>query len=455
MSWEETSPGRFERPLDTVELLFKTIADAGAPLQREHWAVRVFARFSLDHSSGDAEHTLRHAWKTMRYDHPQIASYAEGKTKVYEVPTNSTVDSWLAKTFHVVVSITADDLVEKLQPCPMSTIYFLPHTSEIVICASHWQIDGIGALGLLHNFFEAVAQPRHLEFGTEGKNLSPGLNEAAGFPTSVTEEDERAASKLLNQYIGNLPSIGLPANFNNPVLGATRRAMLVLSPVTTSKIVRACKIHDFSVTTALHAALVLATKQMDMSRPQTQRYTSWASFSLRPYLTSPYNILSSHPVSAYLVGFPLTIIPSTFTEHASQLRSFYKQLSSPTSNTNFLTYVKAYISQCTYFFGQSPSAATPMPTEPMLDSVGVADRYLKSTYGGTVEVTDFWLGSETLTAQLTSYVWTWQGKMTFNVCYNEHFYEAELVMDFLNRLVNILLEELGLMDSISVLDCDR
>lgn len=45
--------------------------------------------------------------------------------------------------------------------------------------------------------------------------------------------------------------------------------------------------------------------------------------------------------------------------------------------------------------------------------------------------------------------------MTFDVCYNEQFYEAELVMDFPNRLLNILLEELGLKDIISILDCDR
>lgn len=444
MSWQETSPACFERPLDTLELMFKSIADAGAPLQREHWAVRVFARFRLDPSAGDAELALRHAWKTMRYDHPQIASYADGKNKVYKIPNSAAVDSWLARTFHVEASITIDDLLEKLRPSPLSTIYYLPHTSEIVIHASHWQIDGIGALELLHNFFKAVAQPRPIEFGTEGKNLSPGLDEVAGFPTSATDEDERAASKLLNHYVDNLPSFGLPANFTNPIPGATRRAELVLPPVTTSKIVRACKVHDFSVTTALHAALILATKQLNMNRPQSQRYTSWASFNLRPYLKSPYNVPFSHPVSAYLIGFPLSIIPSTFTEHTSQLQPFYRQLSSSTSSTNLPTYIKPYLRQTTDFFGQPPTAAAAMPTEPMLDSVGVADRYVKDNYGDKVEITDFWLGSETLTAQLTSYVWTWRGRMTFNVCYNDHFYKAELVMDFLNRLLNILLEELGL-----------
>lgn len=444
MPWQETSPGRFERPLDTVEIMFKTIADAGAPLQREHWAVRVFARFRLDPAAGDAEIALRHAWKTLRYDHPQIASYAEGRNKVYDVPDNAAVDSWMAKTFHVAYSITADDLMAKLQPSPLSGIYFLPETSELLICASHWQIDGIGSLELLNNLFEAVAHPRHVEFGSEGTNLSPGLDEAAGFPTSATDEEEQAASNLLNQYVGNLPSVGLPANFVNPAPGATRRAVLILSSAMTSKIVRTCRIRNFSVTTAVHAALILATKRMDLSQPQPPKYTSWATFSLRKYLKSPYKIPFSHPVSAYLIGFPLSIAPSTFNEHVTQLQPFYKQLSLSTSNASLPTYLKPYLRKTTDLFNQPPSVETPLPTEPVLDSIGVADRYVKSTYGDAVEITHFWLASEQLTGSFTSYVWTWQGRMTFNVCYNESFYGIDFVMEFLNRLISVLLEELGL-----------
>ena len=63
MSWKETSPGRFERPLDTLELMFKAIGDQGKSLNREQWAVRVSARFRLNDTVGDAQLAVRHAWK--------------------------------------------------------------------------------------------------------------------------------------------------------------------------------------------------------------------------------------------------------------------------------------------------------------------------------------------------------------------------------------------------------
>ena len=43
MSWEESSLGCFKRRLDTLELFFKTVADVGTILNKEHWAVRVCA----------------------------------------------------------------------------------------------------------------------------------------------------------------------------------------------------------------------------------------------------------------------------------------------------------------------------------------------------------------------------------------------------------------------------
>ena len=36
---------------------------------------------------------------------------------------------------------------------------------------------------LLNHLFEALAKPRTIEFGDEGKNLSPGLAEATRMPT--------------------------------------------------------------------------------------------------------------------------------------------------------------------------------------------------------------------------------------------------------------------------------
>ena len=101
MSWKEISPGRFERPLDSIELFFQALAAGGAPLKREHWTVTAVAKLQRKASADNTETALKHAWKTMRYDHPQIACFADGATKVYEVPDDDAVDSWMASTFIV------------------------------------------------------------------------------------------------------------------------------------------------------------------------------------------------------------------------------------------------------------------------------------------------------------------------------------------------------------------
>ena len=122
----------------------------------------------------------RNAWIAMRYHHPEIASRAEGDTKIYEVPGASALDSWLREV-NIVAADTAsvEEIVAFIQPQLLARIYFLPSTWEMLIHTSHWRTDGNGCIILLNNFFEAVGKPRRVEFGDEGKNFSPSRDEAA------------------------------------------------------------------------------------------------------------------------------------------------------------------------------------------------------------------------------------------------------------------------------------
>ena len=443
MSWQETSPGRFERPLDTLEIFFKTIADGSAPLNKEHWAVRVCAQFRSTLPADSVESALRQAWKTMRYDHPQLAAFAKGDKKVYEVPTSVALDSWLAKTFHVAPAMTADDLLATFEPSSLPTIHYLPHTSEILIRASHWCIDGIGALQLLNNFFKALGKPRQIKFGDEGRNLSPSLDEIANFPASTTDEKDEAAIRLLKKYTSNTPSIGLPTELSNQVPGATRRIELTFTPPITSAIISACKARTLSVATALHSALIVATKQLAYSETLARNYTSWGTFDLRPYLRSPYSKPHTHPVSVYVIGLPISLAPSDFSENTSQLRPFYKQLSSQSANTPLPSFFRSYAKKVTELFSHPPPPDTQAPTEPGLESLGVVDCYVDREHGDGVEIERFWVGVEMLTRQICLYVWTWQDCMTLSVCYNERFYTADFVSGFLARVKGILFVELS------------
>lgn len=164
MSWQETSPGHFERPLDSIELFYKTVTDGynRTSRNREHWTVSVSARFKWHSRSGDAQSALRQAWKQMRYDHPQVACFAQDGRKIYEVPNTAALESWLADTFIVTRAKTADDILASAPPSSLSTLYHLPESSQVVLRSLYWRIDGIGALHLLNNFFTALGNPRQI-----------------------------------------------------------------------------------------------------------------------------------------------------------------------------------------------------------------------------------------------------------------------------------------------------
>ena len=451
VSWKETSPGRFERPFDSIERFFLALARANGKLEREHWSISIFAQFEMKTSLDDTASALKHAWKTMRYDHPQLACVAFGETKVYEVPNNAALEAWLDETFVVVPEpITKEELLASFRPSALAKLHYLPYKSEIIIHTSHWRIDLVGALSLLQNLFIAIAEPRQVQFGDEGKNLSPGRDEAANYNSfynvklpKLVKEREISAADLVMQLIGNLPSIGLPAQNLQGTPGGTRRSELVLETGTTSAIVSACKKRGLTVTTALHAALIVALQQVAAApHSSSSKYTSWGIFNVRPWLNIPSNDPAIHPAAVHIVGLPLTLHPSTYASLALRLKQYYKQRLPPSADSHIAgSDLVSYTNQMADIVGQPPPVDQPVPSEPMLSSMGVVDSYLKPKFGG-IQVKDFWVGVETITPQVTCHLWTWQGKMTLSAYYNDTFYDDGFMQEFLKRVIDILKMEL-------------
>ena len=445
MSWKETLPGHFQRPLDSIERLFKSIGEKGATYKKEHCAVRAYAKFSHDLSPHVAEAALKHAWKTLRYLQPQIAAYLQEDSIHYDIPQIAGLESWMVETFLVETVLTVDELLASRRPSSLPTLHYLPKTSELLFCSSHWRIDVIGATSLINLLFKSLADPSLVSFGHEGKNLSPGRDEAAEFTRDVSQEDEDAATSLLLEYATNLPSLGLPIQLVNEISGATRRIESRLPSASTTSVVAACKAYGITVTTAVHAAMVVALQELNSDSSSAEKYTSWGTFNYRPYVNPDYADPVAHPVAVILCGLPISFITSHFHENASSLQSFYKQLRNPFNSAALHAMLAPYTLKCDTMIKQPLPRGMPQPTEPLVHSVGILDRYLDGKYGqGEVEITDFWLGGMVLTRQPLFYVWTWQGKMTISMCYNEQYYTAEFMSSFVERVLRVLLRELGI-----------
>lgn len=445
MSWRETSPGRFGRPLDSIELFFKSLGEKGATYQKEHLAIRTYAKFRHDPSSGDTEAALKHAWKTVRYLQPQIAASLQGNSLVYDVPQTTGLESWMGETFLVETVLTVDELLASPRRSSLPTLHYLPKTSEVLFCCSHWRIDAIGATSLLNILFKSIAEPFHISFGDEVKNLSPSRDEAAKLPRNITQEDDDAATSLLMEYTTNLPSIGLPIERVNEISGATCRKEIRLSPATTATVLNACKAQDLTVTTAVHSAMIVALQGLSSDAASAERYTSWGTLDYRPHVAAEYGYPASHPAAVMLCSLPITFTASDFRDNASSLKAFYAQLQDPFNSASLHTMLLPYTRKRAAALGQALPRGMPQPTEPLLNDLGILARYLDSKHGrGAVEVTDFWLGGVVLTRQPQFYVWTWRGKLTLSMCFNEQFYTAEFMESFMHRVVGALLEGLGI-----------
>lgn len=387
---------------------------------------------------------VRQAWKTMRFDHPQIASFAREESRVYQASDPESLASWLIETFMVVRDVAVDDLLASLRPTRFPSLYYLPQSSEILIQVPHWYIDGIGAISLLNNILNAIARPRQVAFSVEGENLSPGVEEAANLSYVSTEIHDQAAAKLLAKYTSNLPSTGLPLEVSNQIPGATRRFEITFRSDFLNALRSACTAKAITITAAVHAALIASTQQLAPDSLKWCSYTSWGTFSLRPYLNSAFTNPKAHPVNLYLCGLPLSLKPTTFSADVSQLNTFYRQLALPSISAKTWPILVPFLRSCTAMIRDPPPPAMPPATGPVLSSIGIVDRYLQCTYGSKVEVSKFWLSSEVLSREPLVYLWTWQEQLSLSVCYNENFYTLKLMRRLLEVTRDTLVKELGL-----------
>lgn len=447
MPWKQVSADAYERPLDSLERLWVDSGAAGSQAGEENFALSVLTQIEFDTLPQEAaERALRHAWKTMRYEFPRIASFVDGDKLRYEIASdNAAAESWLAETFIVVSSMDADDMFPRLKsPSPGAVLYYFPRRLEVVLNASHWLIDGIGSLLLLDRFLEYTASPRDdstLAWGTEAKNLTPSFDEVLSISSKMTlQEAEAASDKLLTDFAMHLPTISLPTTPSPKPNSTTHRQELCLSAEETSSIVSACKARNLTVTAACHAALTAATQALSTADTVAQNYAAWAVFNLRKYCPVPYN-RSVFAVAVAFTGIPFAFNPGTFVTNAAVLNSYYKDVFANPSAT--MPIIGPLNTKMMQIFTAPSTSGKPSQSAPGLSSIGITNRHLRDSYGdGKLKVTRFWLGGALMNTQIWVHLWTWNGRLTFSSIFNDGVYARETVHHFLDKITNVLRKEL-------------
>ncbi|KAL3454598.1 hypothetical protein BJX65DRAFT_301234 [Aspergillus insuetus] len=449
MWWQETAPGRYERPLDTAELLYLGVAALGEELRMQHW----LTSSTIELKSAPSVEDVRRAWIALRHRHPHIASVLlDGVEKrfQYTVPSDEELERWVRETLVVYPdgdTHNAAYLEGTLPPTDTMILHYLPYTRQLLFRTPHWRTDGRGMFLLQHAFCTLLVSEADAPVfdGSEAINLPPSFSQLEGLTDEpATPEMSQASDAILGVVFTGSPPSSLRESLPNTTPGSSHRITIRLDQGTSKEIIAASKARGQTVTTTVHTALVTVMRRH--TDTPDGRMLGFNPFDQRKRLTAPWNGIGSHGAACiYHTGKPCSI---EFKEHADYdavaeyLSAYYRQDLQPVYS-HMLDYHKKLgriLSAPIEVLNESPGAA-----RPEFSSLGIVDNFLQQSYTGrmgTFEVVDWSLAVAAVIRPLQIHLWTWNGRMHLSCNYNEAFYTAEFVEEFVEEWKDVLVQEL-------------
>jgi hypothetical protein len=427
MEWVETTPGHWTRPMDAVEAWFDSASSVETPCGIAHAMVSAGARLPAERFA--SVERFRRAWTSLRYDHPRIACYASSGVLHYTVPDSGGVQQWLSQTLIVDESGASGlELLATLKSRRLGVLVLLPQSWEVFVQVGHNQIDGVGAMLFLNCLLDALRHPVDVCFGDEHRNLSRSLTHTLQLPPSSRAEVQTAQA-MVAQFASSLPGLRLAPRARPTLRHAVRMERLEFTASQTEQIRLRARLHDITVTHACHAAMIQTLSSLDGGKGNA--YASLFYFSLRGATEQAASGTAS-PVSVHLTALPAVVSASSgagFLPLARRVKDVYTQrcrdagLHGPLYNA------------------LAPVLNASSDGQARLSSLGVVDERVPHA------LEDFWIGAGSATADMTTYVWTFRGRLCVATWFNEAFYERGAVKHFLSGLRSALLLGLQIGDS--------
>ncbi|GKU03637.1 hypothetical protein FLAG1_04272 [Fusarium langsethiae] len=442
MVWKKVSNNQWERPLDGLEAFFVVTANMSAKLcdGREHYTL--FASLNVEIDSSDVISDLRHAWRQLRYEQPQISTTIQDMKRVYTIPDEDDLDRWLNETFIVSDALNVEEMQKVIKPIKQITLYYVPKSSELVIRGHHYTIDGTGMELLCDSFLNALAHPdKDITFRDESARLAPVMEEVLGFSEPSVQAREKA-EELLGSYLRNQPAIGPISKLGSVPSGKCQNAELVFSPEITDLLVKACHRKSITVTSAIHAAYVSTLMEHVDPDSEKSRYTSMNQFDLRPYLPPPYNS-SKYAASVYYAPHPHIInLPASYWDLVDSFTRYYKTTFK--QNPDALEMTGAFKRGMHQVVSSPEFLEAPAPKDALVSSLGIVENFINHEYGNKIKVNDFEFGTDIVLGMSMLFFYTFQGKLRLVHSFNDGFQKAEDIMVCLESIQRTLIEEFEL-----------
>ncbi|GAB1317931.1 hypothetical protein MFIFM68171_08141 [Madurella fahalii] len=483
-SWVKTGPNTYTQPYGFQEVLYNAISvPPGSP---GLFLIGSSVTFSYRPSATGSELSshelaalLRNAWLQLRQKYPTLAAENLPQGKVYTSPSSpAELEEWLATTFIVTPGKTWVELWKNMIKTRQMTLYFCPEVRQLFLQGEHHILDGRGMMNLWDRFFRALASPARIQDlmradGSEVSRLPPRSDDLLDMQEKKPGRGQQRALELLAPMATMKAPITIPVSRPLPRWSPENLALELKADTRTAEsIAAACKAQRLSVTAAWHAAVALATQAIQAKRNSSAaaaaaggkntgptagtQYPCLGNFDLRRYFPAPEpSPTDSDDVDAYALGnhhcvLPYVLAPDgkTFAQMARELAAFYQQ-DIPKADPEAWSALAPMIRMMVPDF----TRAQLEETTPALSSLGVVDKFIASSYadaagkGGGWRVEDVWFGDTVTGPWLEHFMWSWQGQLCLNTCYNPAYYTRAEVDEFNQLVLRKMLDGLGVVGS--------
>ena len=442
-------------------------------------AVAIIAHVQIEASVPTYELTelLRTAWIQTRLDLPDLATTAESPGyRQYQVPQSQTdLDAWLDETFIVTDDISGQKPWFECPPSRHAVLYWIPTTCELVLYCSHWRLDGIGSLMVMQHILQLLVEPPKQiptvgDFGLEPERLSPDLSLAFRTPEddwpSVDKQGRQRCDALKGVEIDNSFKLTRIPGSESKLPARHQQTRLQFTIEESKQIFQRCCENGYSVTSAIHAAFVLAliitsnveatTNDINSSflalKRKSYTYASSGRVNFRPTLPPPCNT-SAHASTLYVAIAPMTVpvnicscSTEIYRETAKQFSISYRSMLEQVRNDPLAA---PSMNNMMVHLADDLDGLAVVLALPYITSLGVVNKVLPSEYssyvdGGSVsiKVKDFSFTSSHLGNSVAGYLFTFNDRLTLEAGYNETSYDKAVIERFLGNVRRIVVENL-------------
>ncbi|KAJ5764559.1 hypothetical protein N7533_003240 [Penicillium manginii] len=420
------------------EQVYLKMSRAFSHLEKEHWGIHCVCSVAQQAPNRSTfSESLRTAWMQLLVEYPGLSMIPVGLQKKYSRLDDTGIQSWAENTFFETGHLCADTIISEAKPKDLPSLYWIPASSEILLSIQHWRVDALGACMLLDRLFEIMAGSNdHSTLHDEVRqNLpTPSFESAAGALKTEDAGVQAYAREYINTFhqkavnAGGLPFQG---GATTPPSRSTHRD-LEFSADDTNVIMNACKNKKISVTAAVHTALARTVFSYLTQKECQAGYTTVMAVNMRPFLPPPFDG-RKHACQTFVASITPTVhYDSGFVESARALTDEYHNWGSAEfMRSLWWIYVyhlaKVSAPRVNGAPGKPPSGVT-------LSSLGIIDRNLRSDYGPKLQIDKFRFGVSMMTRQTILYAWTFKGRLSLSLNYNEAYYSDSMASEVVSRV---------------------